>query len=54
MASKTNTCKVADPEFDSFWRKYKDFVHQVRSSVNDSHERIRTIINPSFAVGRLN
>ena len=28
MASKTNTCKVADLEFDGFGRRYVDFVHQ--------------------------
>ena len=28
MASKTNTCKVADLEFDGFGRRYEDFMHQ--------------------------
>ena len=56
MASKTNTCKVADLEFDGFVRRYVDFAikDHVRSSINDFRERIRAITNPSFAVGRLN
>ena len=28
MASKTNTCKVADLEFDGIGRRYEDFMHQ--------------------------
>ena len=53
MASKTNTCKFADLEFDGFEKILciKDHVH---SSINNFRERIRAITNPSFMVGRLN
>ena len=56
MASKTNTCKVADLEFESIGRRYEDFVHQGSRTLqyNDPHERIRAITNANFAVGHLN
>ena len=41
-------------QFDGFGRRYEDFVHHVRSSINDFCERIRAITNPSFMVGHLN
>ena len=55
MTSKTNTCKVADLEFDSIGRRYEDLCIKdpVCSSINDFRERIRAITNASFAVGRL-
>ena len=56
MASKTNTCKVADLEFDGIGRRYEDLhiKDHVRSGINDSCERIRAITNASFTVGCLN
>ena len=46
MVSKTDTCKVADLEFDGIGRRYEDFVHQ--GSCTDSRERIRAITIASF------
>ena len=56
MASKTKASKLADLEFDGFWRKYEDLCIKdyVCSSINDFDERNRATTNFSFAVGRLN
>ena len=57
MASKNNTCKVADLEFDSIGREGMKILcikGHVRSSINDFSERIRAITNTNFVVGRLN
>ena len=53
MASKTNTCKVADPEFDGLDEGMKILCIKDHI-INDFRERIRAIKNPSFAVGHLN
>ena len=56
MASKTNTCKVADLELTALGEGMKILCIKdyVCSSINDFRERIRAITNPSFVVGRLN
>ena len=54
MASKTNTCKVADLEFDSSERRYEDQTNHVCSSINGDCERFRATTNTNFVVGWLN
>ena len=56
MASKANTCKVADQEFVGLGEGMKILCikDHVCSSINDFRERIRAIPDPSFAVGPLN
>ena len=52
VVSKTNTYKVADLLREGM--KILCIKDHVRSSINDSLERIRAITNTSFVVGRLN
>ena len=56
MASKTNTCKVADLEFDSSERRYEDYTDHVYVcfSINGYCERFRATTNTNFVVGWLN
>ena len=51
MASKTNICKVADPEFDGIGRSMKILLikDHLCSSINDFREKMRAITNPQFS-----
>ena len=48
MASKSNTCKVADLEFDSFGRRYEDLCikDHVRSSINNFWKELEQLLTP--------
>ena len=52
LAFKTNTCKIADMEFDGMREGMKILLFK-DSSINGFCERIRAITNASFTVGCL-